>query len=311
MLWSNVKYISFASGAHKGVILEGWLQACEDHYADFEKFKSQIVGVAGSSIGAYVALMFALNLPREARMELERDMFNIRSMLHPDVTLIASRYGFDDGFILREFTQRVLTRGGLSPSSTLGDLKRLLRMEFAAITSSMNTLDTIVLSSTTRPNMSVCDALYASCAIPLVFTPAFIDEHMCVDGNMTCGLGNVFSEHETLFLNLSGGQETETPRDWPDFIRKTLSFSTKMQERYYLNELERRNPERFWTFTSEVNVIETNPDHYEEYLNNGYNVTYNKLLNNKLLENICEIIVIYVGIMSLHTVSVSPEEEAP
>lgn len=310
----STSYVCFAAGAQKGVLFEGFLQVLEDRWTpqELDTWRAKIQGLAGSSVGSIVALIFALGFSRTHRLEFAREMFTFKTMLHPDVTLLASRFGWDEGHVLKDFVQKILTRGGLSHTSTLGDLKRLLRIEFVVPATDLKTMSPIVFSSTTTPDLMVCDTIYASCAIPFLFTPAVINGHMCVDACMSCALPTPFPEEKTLFLNIACSEESDTmPKDWPDYIRRVLSCSGKVQEACNYRHIHERNTERFLNFDASQNVVQLGPEDMESFLRNGYNTTLNHLLKNSLLENICETVRIYVQIMSCHVVAVSTEEEPP
>jgi len=215
------RYVSVSSAGTLGNAYFGVLDALERHMGDYEAWRQNLLGVSGCSAGCIVALSIALGLSADARAELH-DMFDVRRIVGtPDVARLAKEYGVDDGRGLREAVQHMLMRGGLSAHSTLGDLRRLLRIDFVCACTDLNAVAPVYLSSMATPHVGVCDAILASCAVPLLFCPRVVDGRQLVDGCLTCSQPEAFDEDATLFVDVLEDYPDEV-RGWNDYLCRVV-----------------------------------------------------------------------------------------
>ena len=131
----------------------------------------------GCSGGSLVAIALALGIEREKRRELMSDFRGLSLLVRcPNIGLFFDKFGIEDGRLFREKIASVLLAGGLSSSSTMGDLRRLLRIEFTCVATEMNSGRPYYMNAQLTPEMLVADAIYASCCVPLLFTPHHASE---------------------------------------------------------------------------------------------------------------------------------------
>ena len=222
------EYVSFASAGTRGAAYVGLLEALEDHLPDHEAWRRGLRGVAGTSAGALAALVLALGLDRDARRAVLTASTGavLRS---PDIALLLQRFGLEEGRAFRELVRDVLAKGGLSAECTLADLKRLLRIDFVCVTTDLRDGRPLFLRAQTAPDTLVCDAVYASCCVPFVFTPQRLGEALCVDGCLSCSLPEVFDEAATLFVVVEGEGDGET-RNWMAFLHAIVHCATRAQD---------------------------------------------------------------------------------
>ena len=224
------RYVSVASAGTLGNAYFGVLDALERHMDDYDAWRQNLLGVAGCSAGCIAALAIALGLPAEARAELH-DMFDVRRIVGaPDVARLVREYGVDDGRGLRDAVEHMLTRGGLSAQSTLGDLRRLLRIEVSFACTDLNAVAPVHLSSAATPHVTVCDAVLASCAVPLLFCPRVVDGHHLVDGCIACSQPDVFEGAATLFVDVVD-ESPEHIRGWNDYLCRVVRCAMIQQHR--------------------------------------------------------------------------------
>lgn len=202
------EYIVFSSGGTQGLMYAGVLDAIEDHIQNegitYMSWRDRLRGVAGCSAGAISALTLVLGLDKHQRsaLFLETDVLkDIRNLVRePDIAQLITRFGIDKGKGIRELVKTLLEMGGLSAASTLGDIQRLLKINFVCVASCLRTSTAKYLSGELTPSIRVCDAVYASCAIPFLFTPyAFGDDEVLVDGCLTEHIPRVFDSEQKLF----------------------------------------------------------------------------------------------------------------
>lgn len=301
----GMRYVSFSSGGTRGAAFVGFLDAFEDHIeasrnCPFEVWRQDVRGVAGTSAGSLAALVLALGLPREVRRELLLQLGDVRALLrHPDLTLLLHRFGCEDGATFREMVQRILERGGLSARSTLGDLRRLLRTEFVCVCTDLTTGRPRYLGSTQTPDLCVCDAIYASCCVPFVFTPHELDDgSLVVDGCLSCHLPQVFPDAETLFVNISA-REARRPSNWVDFLQAiVLSASSgqttmkEMCERYPHNYVALHVPSEAPAFD-----VDLTPEKMEGMIGAGYVAAVDHLYGHRVFAAL----TLAVTIVARHT----------
>lgn len=200
------QYVSFSSAGTRGVAYGGVLDAVEEVLGEarYQSWRAGIRGVAGCSAGAVCSLMLAVGLSRKKRRDLilRYDMHTV--MRTPDLAMLWQQFGITECTGLREIVQDVLTQGGLSALSTFGDLRRLLRIDYTCVASDVATSRPVHFSAASTPDVLVCDAVAASCCVPVAFRPFAIDGRFYVDGALTCHTPNVFDPTQTLFVCIDG-----------------------------------------------------------------------------------------------------------
>lgn len=220
-------YVSFSSSGVWGFLFPGIVNALEDEHGDWTE---SLRGVAGTSGGAVMALVVALRIPRVKRNRLLRYFSSPWDVYRaPDIALMVKRYGLEDGSGLRNVIESILEQGGLSPHTTMDDLKRLLRMDVVFVAHNISTGKVVHMSAEETPCMRVVDAVFASCAIPFIFTP-FESEpgvYLC-DGGLTEHVPDVFPEAETLHVVCPITRSIQID-SWYDYMR-ALFFTTVHQQ---------------------------------------------------------------------------------
>ena len=157
-------------GGLKGFAHIGVLRALEER-----KIKPTVY--AGTSIGAMIASaaaggMAVSEMAEHARSLRKRDLFRINRL-----GMVLNRLQLPAIYLegpLKEICVRI------SPRGTFNDLKATLLV---------NTVDLqrgtqLVWGLPGLKNVSIADAVYASCALPGFFPPGIIDDRVCVDGGV-------------------------------------------------------------------------------------------------------------------------------
>lgn len=169
----------------------GVARALDDHDAEW---RNHIRGLAGVSAGALWALMLAMGTPeREQRRLL--DGLEWRA----DLSRMISDYAVTDGSQIRNAVLTILKLGGLHVDSTLGDFERLLRVRFVCVATDVTTNKAVQLEARAFPEMRVADAVYASCAMPLLSPPLYYKDSVFVDGNTLLSLPLCFQDEQNVF----------------------------------------------------------------------------------------------------------------
>ena len=300
------RHVSFSSGGCKGLAFAGVLDALEDHiqtYCDttFDEWRASLLGVAGCSAGSIAALMLALGLDRTTRHQvLMQDLSDMRSIVRcPNVSLLFDRFGIEDGSALKQVIQDVLMSGGMSGRSTLGDLKRLLRIDVIMVASNLNRGEPEFLSAATHPDMPVCDAVFASCCVPFLFAPQVWEDAYLVDGYLTCSLPQIFDEADTLFVKVPL-DPVRKPANWAEVIHRFFACGNFGQQ---LGQLELRDRAE-WFLEIALMSNASNLDHtlskaqVERYVFNGYVTMLDRLTGSRLLPAIHTVVLFYIQLVA-------------
>lgn len=142
---------------------------------------------AGVSIGALVAFLCYIGKTTSELRGIAYDL-DFASLQHVDedtVLGILDTCGIDDGAGLAAFLGGLLASAGFKPSATFGDLvgptcASALRVYATRLADGV----LVEFSRRATPGVSVVDALRASMALPLYFTPVVIDGVAYVDGGL-------------------------------------------------------------------------------------------------------------------------------
>ena len=202
------RYMCLAGGGTYGLMYIGAHRALSEHIkavlnVEASEFFDSIQGFAGISVGALAAFSFMLNLPThkwEAHFQT-----NLRSMRDiipsPDFTQLLTSYGLDRGAALKRMITDIMTTGGISEHATFADIRRLLRKDFVCVATDVHTSSPVYFSAETTPSVCICDAIYMSMCIPLLFVPCRHEDRLMADGCLSAQMPQTFPPDETLFLD--------------------------------------------------------------------------------------------------------------
>lgn len=293
----------------------GMIDALERGMHNYAEWRQQLRGVVGTSAGSLCALVIALGLDADARRHILSDVMDVQNVLRRmDISLLATNFGMDDGHGLRDGVHAILTRGGLSVDSTLGDLKRLLRIEFVCVCTDLSTSSRICLASSTHPHVRVCDAVCASCAIPFVFCPVRIDGYVLADGALTCRLADdVFPKENTMFVEITSQEKKEPIQDWMSFLSGVLSCCMKHQDEHTHSLCDSEHGLCIFVppfVTSSVFDITLDENTRHSIVQTGFVVTLDHILKKRLISTVVLALRTYTK-FALSSVDVMEDEQPP
>lgn len=238
----TLQFVSLSSSGSHGFLFEGAWRALEAHAPNFDEWCASLRGVAGTSGGAIMALAIALSLNRAQRERMMNALADLSNVVrNPDVSLLVHRYGFEDGTGLRSIVADMLCMGGLNCDTTLADLSRLLRMRVVFVAHDLGVGSSVHLEAATAPTMRVVDAVFASCAIPILFAPLRHGKRVLCDGVLSEYIPDVFPEDATLHLIVPTiyDNDLRKVRTWFAFMNSLL-LATIAPQRPRLDALAAR-----------------------------------------------------------------------
>lgn len=189
---SRARYRVFPPGGARGMALVGELEAEMDCCGvDFGadrvvgadgKWERRLRGAAGTSIGAYMALLVTLgySVP-EIRKQL--DGLKMEDIAAPNPVLIFTELkAADDGRRLQALLSTTIERKLGVRDVTLAELRRRTGVDLVTVASDKTTGSVRYLRADTEPAMSTVQAVFASMALPPLFPSLLYKEHELEDG---------------------------------------------------------------------------------------------------------------------------------
>ena len=191
------------------------------------EFLSTIEGFAGTSIGALMSLILMLNLGPERVDELVTPhMACMRSIVPlPDITMLLSRYGLDNGDALRKMITTCLRAGGICDTATFEDVRRLLKCRYVCVATNLSTREPFYFSADTTPHMAIADAIFMSMCVPFVWTPLKYNDTYFVDGCLSNSVPDIFQRSETLYFGFDLPQECLRIENLNDYIMAVFKMT--------------------------------------------------------------------------------------
>ncbi len=176
------RHLVISGGGIKVISIVGALRTLEE-----KGMLKNVKVVSGVSAGAWLAFMIAAGLTMKFIEKLVVDLeFGVVRNLSPDAIVgFPETFGLDDGSNLKKFLEsimRIVIK--IDPAVTFLELSK--KIHFKCWATDLNTRTIREFSLEKTPNIRVIDALHASMAIPLYFTPVPDPEtgHLLSDGGI-------------------------------------------------------------------------------------------------------------------------------
>ena len=176
------RHLVISGGGIKVISIVGALRTLEE-----KGMLKNVKVVSGVSAGAWLAFMIAAGLTMKFIEKLVVDLeFGVVRNLSPDAIVgFPETFGLDDGSNLKKFLEsimRIVIK--IDPAITFLELSK--KIHFKCWATDLNTRSIREFSVEKTPNIRVIEALHASMAIPLYFTPVPDPEtgHLLSDGGI-------------------------------------------------------------------------------------------------------------------------------
>jgi predicted acylesterase/phospholipase RssA len=240
------RHLVLSGGGIKVISIVGALRTLEE-----KGMLKNVKVVSGVSAGAWLAFMIASGLTMKVIEKMVVDLeFGIVRNLSPDALVgFPETFGLDDGSNLKKFLEsimRVVMK--IDPAITFSGLSK--KIQFKCWATDLNTRSIREFSLEKTPNVRIIEALHASMAIPLYFTPVQDPEtgHLLSDGGIQGSLPiHHLSEsecEECLAIGFCREKpfpvEGEVPTDLMSFMGSIFACLTHSRNESVINKWEHK-----------------------------------------------------------------------
>ena len=167
----------------RGISLVGSIvYLCETH-----NLHETVMTCVGSSAGALICFLICCGLQPTRMKQIVYDCAMMFSNKQVNIDCIFSMYynvGIDDGKLLNTIIEKVWQEKFSVSDMTFLEFAKVTGKNLVVSVSNITSHCTEYWSVDTMPNMSITTALKATTAIPIIFPPVVIDDHVYADGSI-------------------------------------------------------------------------------------------------------------------------------
>lgn len=261
---STIKHLVIAGGGQTFFQSLGAL-----HYLDLNGFISlpNIVSIHGTSAGALLAAMLCLKYDWTTMNNyvLKRPWHKIFPF---NIQLIFEAYGkkgIYDESAFRQVFKPLLEAKDLSLDITLKQLYEYSKISIHIFTFEIISFKKVELSHISTPDLPLIKALHMSCALPVVFSPVFLEGKCYIDGGLTCNFPledclqkEEIKEEEVVGFanNYKTDKKSQLDED-TNIINFIMAFFFRMVSAFSTDQMQRkiRNEIRYSADTLNVDVM--------------------------------------------------------
>lgn len=171
-----------SGGSLKCTALIGCVKYLEEH--GMLKDVNQFIG---TSAGSIVALFLALGYSSDDLLESTYKFLDWQKLYEPNIDNIINIYyslGLDDGSIITRFIAEVLEKQIGQSDVTFEELLSVTGKDVVISSCKLNDMQEVFMSASETPTLSVIQAIRASTAIPIIFTPVEIQGELYIDAGV-------------------------------------------------------------------------------------------------------------------------------
>jgi len=201
----DAKYVVLSGGGTKGIAMaEAWRTLCGAH----PTLQQQIIGVAGTSIGGYIALGIASGVSPDAisRLISAEDTWDIDRLGAEESILLTihQKFGLLSSDLLQSMVGKMLQVADLPQDITFEQHFARTKRELICNACCIYSNEMLLMSHRTTPRMSVRLAVVMTMCYPLAFQAVEYQNKMWVDGGVFCNFlfqESGFPLHNTLGIH--------------------------------------------------------------------------------------------------------------
>lgn len=180
----EIEYLVFSVGSIRGL---AFIDAYDELLRHRPETRQNLRGLAGSSAGALMCLAIALRLSREEMLRFfrEKQWFLITPWR---VQMSCGALSLIDTTLLRAAMHEMFVSKNLDPKVTFSQFMKRIPLDLRIMTYNRSAQQGQVFSATTTPQAPVLDAVLASCSMPILMPPVWIQGACYVDGYLADSL---------------------------------------------------------------------------------------------------------------------------
>jgi len=173
--------LGFSGGGAKALSFIGVIQRMEER-----RMLNGVMNFIGTSAGAITCLMLVCGYTSKEMIDIALGVSS-RDILNIDLESIMdfpSTYGLDNEKSLQRTLEMILRGKGFHYDITFLELVKITGKNLIITAANLHTRELVYFSVDKHPNVCVLKSVMASCSIPILYRPVYIEKHMYVDGGL-------------------------------------------------------------------------------------------------------------------------------
>ena len=179
----TIKYLVISGGGPVMFRAMGALQKLEQ-----EKFwkREDIKSIYGTSAGSFVAVVLSLNYDWQTvnKYFIERPWHEAFPITPVTLFDAFGKKGLYEKSTMRKIFKPLFDAKDISLSITMKQFYELTNICIHMYTFELHNFEIVDISHTTHPDVELLDAVYMSCALPIVFSPLIVENKCYLDGGI-------------------------------------------------------------------------------------------------------------------------------
>lgn len=179
----TIKHLVLSGGGPVMFMAMGALQKLEQE--QFWK-REDIKGIYGTSAGAFVAVVVCLHYDWETVVKyfVERPWHEAFPITPATLIDAYGKKGVYDRSTMERIFKPLFDAKDISLSVTLKEFYELTGVCLHMYTFELHEFETVDMCHTTHPDVQLLDAVYMSCALPIIFSPLIVGDKCYLDGGI-------------------------------------------------------------------------------------------------------------------------------
>jgi len=142
--------------------------------------------IYGTSAGAIIGSVLCLQMDWDVLDDyiIKRPWKSVFGIQLDEILSIATRKGFKDMEVFKKIFHPVLESQNVSVNITMKEYFELTKVDLHIFVTEVNSFRSLDINHKAYPDWKLIDAVYASAAVPIIFSPLYKDELYYVDGGL-------------------------------------------------------------------------------------------------------------------------------
>ncbi len=231
---SNISHLVLSSGGLNGMLIVNELKK---HETVLPLIKTYV----GTSIGTIISVLLILTRGDiKWAAELYEKYVSTSVFNNMDLLKLEDTFSLYDSSTFQSIIRILLNKFGLAWDISLSKFALYTQKDFYFISTCVETGKTVYFNPTEYPKMKLADAIYASCAIPLIWSPLSFRGKLYCDGALTTPYGMMFvtdvlkiPKENIMGFYLYNVCEIDTPKTLLESGKQILSIVMDRQSSAY------------------------------------------------------------------------------